>query len=258
MAVVQREIDEQLTILRLDQPETKNALSREMKEELNRLIREFYDDSSARCLLITGTEKAFCAGGDLRNMRGALTAAGARETLEKSHIWMRRLLCGEKPVITAVNGAAAGAGFGLALLGDIIIAADDAYFVAGFSAVGVAADLALTSTLPRAVGVPRAKEILFSNRRVTAKEAVEIGLISRVVPREELMSVAIEMGKRLANGATLGIGLTKTLINQSFELATDAFLAAEISAQVLTFTSADREEGVEAFFARRPPAFRGH
>jgi 2-(1,2-epoxy-1,2-dihydrophenyl)acetyl-CoA isomerase len=254
---VQREICGALTILRLSRPETMNALTDEMKGDLGALIPEFFDDPQSRCLLLTGSGDAFCAGGDLRSLRGGHTAAQTQARMENSHRWVRRLLSGEKPVITAVNGAAAGAGFGLALLGDIVLASESAYFFPGFLAVGVAADLALPLTLPRAVGVPRAKEILLSNRRIDSDEAARIGLVSRFVPAADLMNEAIRLGKELAEGPTLAIGLTKKLINTSYDASISDYLAAETAAQTLTFASADCVEGVDAFFSKRRARFRG-
>jgi 2-(1,2-epoxy-1,2-dihydrophenyl)acetyl-CoA isomerase len=168
-SAVLRETRAGLTILRLNQPERMNALSADIKGALAREIPDFMQDPSARCLLITGTDKAFCAGGDIRNMVGEQNALEVRERLAASHEnWARHLLLGDKPVIMAVNGPAVGAGFALAMLGDLIIASESAYFLAGFSAIGAAADMGLGATLPRAVGMPRAKDILFTNRRVSA------------------------------------------------------------------------------------------
>jgi 2-(1,2-epoxy-1,2-dihydrophenyl)acetyl-CoA isomerase len=254
---VQREICGALTILRLSRPETMNALTDEIKADLGTLIPEFFDNPLARCLLLTGSGESFCSGGDLQSLRGGHTAAQTMARMENSHRWVSRLLSGEKPVITAVNGAAAGAGFGLALLGDVILASERAYFFPGFLGVGVAADLALPLTLPRAVGVPRAKEILLSNRRVHSDEAARIGLISRLIPAADLMNEAIRLGEELAEGPTMAIGLTKRLIHLAYATSLPDYLAAETAAQTLTFASADCIEGVDAFFSKRRPCFRG-
>jgi len=256
-AAVELEKRGPLTILRLAQPEKMNALSDQLKRELGEHVPAFFEDADARCLLITGTDGAFCAGGDLATLRDGQTPAETRARMQRSHSWTRLLLSGAKPVIMAVNGPAAGAGFGLALMGDIILAADNAYFLPGFSAVGVAADLAITLTLPRAVGVPRAKDILLSNRKVSAEEALAIGMISRIIPSADLLAEAIRLGEQLAAGPTLGLGLTKDLINHSFELPLDAYLAREVAVQTETFASADCIEGVDAFFAKRRPQFQG-
>jgi 2-(1,2-epoxy-1,2-dihydrophenyl)acetyl-CoA isomerase len=254
---VEREIRGGLTILRIPRPENMNALTDEVKSDLCSLIPEFFDDPTSRCLLLTGSGEVFCAGGDLRSLRGGHTAAQTQVRMEKSHRWAHRILVGEKPVITAVNGAAAGAGFGLALLGDIILASESAYFLPGFLAVGVAADLALPRTLARSIGAARAKEILLANRRIEPDEAARIGLISRLLPAADLMSQAVRLGEQLASGPTLAIGLTKKLINISYEVSISDYLQAETAAQALTFASTDCIEGVDAFFSKRSARFRG-
>jgi 2-(1,2-epoxy-1,2-dihydrophenyl)acetyl-CoA isomerase len=256
-AAVQREIRGGLTILSISRPKTLNALTEEVKEALCCLIPAFFADSNSRCLLLTGSGDAFCAGGDLKTLTGGHTPAQTRIRLEKSHRWVHPLLTGEKPVITAVNGAAVGAGFSLALLGDIVLASARAYFVAGFPAVGVAADLGLALTLSRSVGASRAKDILLSNRRVEADEAARLGFVSRLVQPDDLMGEAIRLGEKLASGPTLAIGLTKSLINTAFEVSASAFLEAEIAAQSSAFGSADCLEGVDAFFSKRAARFRG-
>src|SRR5579863_9155254 len=123
-AAVQREVQGGLTLLRLSRPALRNALTDEVKAHLGEFIPAFFADPTARCLLVTGTGDAFCAGGDLRGLAKGASAAQTRARMDKSHSWAHGLLTGEKPVIMAVNGVAAGAGFGLALLGDIILAAD--------------------------------------------------------------------------------------------------------------------------------------
>ncbi|HWM67880.1 MAG TPA: enoyl-CoA hydratase-related protein [Steroidobacteraceae bacterium] len=251
------ERDGGVTLLRLARPERMNALTDEIKSELCELIPQFFDDPTARCLLITGSGAAFCAGGELRSLATGPTPAQTRGRLERSHRWAHLLMTGEKPVIMAVNGAAAGAGFGLALLGDITVASDSAYFLPGFTSIAVAADLAVALTLPRAVGVPRAKEILFRNRRIEAPEAAHMGLISAVYPAAELLPAAMQLARQLACGPTLSIGLTKSLIHQSYELSLEGYLAAEIAAQMQAFSSSDCREGVDAFFAKRSPRFTG-
>jgi len=245
-----------LTILRLALPAKRNALTTGMKAGLEEAIARYFREPAARCLIITGSDGAFCAGGDLAGLEAGHSPAQTRWRMEGSHRWAKLLMTGEKPVITAINGVAAGAGFGLALLGDIVLAAEGAAFIPGFGAVGVAPDMALAMTLPRAVGMIRAKDILLANRRVDADEAQRIGLVSRVVPAAELMPTAIELGESLAQGPTLAFGLTKRLLNTS-ACSLDAFLAAEVAAQTEAFASHDCAEGVRAFHAKGSPVFRG-
>src|ERR1700761_71667 len=140
---IERTTEGGLTTLQLSRPASMNALTLELKFELEGATRDFFTDPAQRCLLITGSGDAFCAGGDLQTLKDGHTPAETQERLALSHSWTRRLLGEPKPVIMAINGAAAGAGFSLAMMGDILLASDTAYFLPGFTQVGVAPDLAL-------------------------------------------------------------------------------------------------------------------
>ena len=247
-----------LVILRLNQPDRMNALSADIKDGLRQHIPEIFADPSARCLMITGNGNAFCAGGDVRNMVGNQPPAVVRKRLADSHEgWVRHLLQGEKPVITAVNGPAVGAGFALAMLGDIILATKSAYFLAGFTNVGAVADMGLAATLPRAVGVPLAKEILFTRRKVKSDWAQAIGMVNKVFEDEDFETQSLSFAEELADGPTVGIGLTKTLISLGYELDMGSLLLQEGLAQAYAFSSEDREEGAAAFLEKRAPRFKG-
>jgi 2-(1,2-epoxy-1,2-dihydrophenyl)acetyl-CoA isomerase len=215
------------------------------------------DDPETRCILITGTDGAFCAGGDIRSLVDPQSPAAVRARMARSYGWVAKLLDGETPVVTAVNGSAVGAGFGLALLGDIVLAADDAWFMAGFGMIGAAADYALGRTLPRAVGSVRAKDILMTGRRVDAVEAERIGLVSRLVPAERLAEEALGVARTLAAGPTVALGLTKRLIGAGYDGSVAAYLDSEGFAQATAFGTADHREGVDAFLAKRRPRFEG-
>jgi 2-(1,2-epoxy-1,2-dihydrophenyl)acetyl-CoA isomerase len=251
------DFDGGIATIRLVEPETRNALSPAIKAVLEARVPLLTIDPAVRCIVITGTANAFCAGGDLRSLGKQEAPAESRDRMHRSHVWLERLLDCEKPVITAVNGPAVGAGFGLALAGDIVIAADSAWFMAGFTAVGVAADYALGRTLPRAIGSVRAKEILLTGRKVDAAEALAIGLVARLVPAAELEAATVALARRLADGPTLAIGLTKRLVDAGFDGSAAAYLEREALAQSIAFGSSDRREGVAAFLAKRKPVFTG-
>ncbi len=244
-----------VAVLRLNQPESRNALSPQIKEGLETNVPLLLADPDVRVVLITGTDGAFCAGGDLRTMQGDLRAVASRARMKASHSWVGALLTTDKMVVTAVNGPAAGAGLALALLGDIILAADDAYFQAGFTGVGVVPDYGLGLTLPRAVGVPRAKDMLLTNRKVEAAEAFAMGLVTRLVPASELRDAALKQAERLAGGPSYAFGATKGLINRGFEDSIEAFLEREAFAQGVAFESDDRAAGVDAFLNKKRPVF---
>ena len=210
--------------------------------------------AGADCIIITGTDKAFCAGGDISNMADR-SAPAVRERMHPSHGWVKLLLTGEKPVVAAVNGAAAGAGFSLAMMCDFVLLADDAYFKAGFPGLGAVPDLGLALTLPRAIGMLRAKDILMTNRRVGAEEAVALGMATRVVSAATLLDEAVALAQSLAAGPATSLGLTKHLLNQAYGPITD-FLSQEAMTQAIAFGSEEFGEGVAAFLGKRKPQFR--
>ncbi|WP_430397116.1 enoyl-CoA hydratase/isomerase family protein [Ferrovibrio sp.] len=245
-----------VALLRLNEPKSMNALSPTIKAGLNRHLPGLLEDNAVRCLLITGTDRAFCAGGDIRAMdeRGTI-ATQAR--MRSNYNWLLPLLTARKPVITALNGAAAGAGFALALTGDYVLASTEARFRAGFFGIAAVPDLGLAYTLPRAVGMLRAKEILFSNRDVDAEEALRIGLVTRVIAADKLMEEAMKLAEQLAAGPTASYGLAKGLLQRAYNLPLEGFLESEASAQTTAFGSDDIAEGIAAFKGKRKPAFQG-
>lgn len=243
-----------VTVFRMKDPASRNALSFEMKQGFIQNIPAFLADDSARCLVITGSEGVFCAGGDIRTMTGDRTATTIRKRMASSHDWLLDLMRCEKPIITAVGGPAVGAGLSIALLGDIIVSADNAYFMGGFSKLGAAPDLALAYTLTRAVGAQRAKDILLTSRKVLPDEALAMGMVARVVPADQLEAQAMEIAQQLAAGPSVSLGLTKRLVDSAFRSPTE-FLEIEAFAQATAFGSAEFDEGVKAFLGKRKPEF---
>lgn len=243
-----------VVVVRLNSPATRNALEPRVKQKLETGLPELLGDRTVRCLVMTGTGDAFCAGGAIGNM-GERDAPGVRRRMQANHEWAKRLLTAEKPVVAAVNGAAAGAGFSLALLCDIVLVSDKGYFRAAFPGLGAAPDLGLALTLPRAIGSSRAKDILLTNRRVDAAEAEKIGIAMRKVPAASLMDEAIRLAKELAAGPATSLGLTKMLLNNAYGTI-EEFLAAEAFAQSVAFGSPEFAEGVDAFLHKRKPDFR--
>ncbi|MGE5510516.1 MAG: enoyl-CoA hydratase/isomerase family protein [Bacteroidota bacterium] len=247
----------QVAIVRLNEPRTMNAMSAGVREGLTREIPRLLDDPGVRCLVITGTDGAFCAGGDIRNMDDRRPTDTRARMHRHYKGWAGRLLKAEKPVVMAVNGAAAGAGVSLALMGDLIIASRTAYFTTAFARLGVVPDLGLIATLPRAIGMARAKDMLLTSRKVPAEEAWQMGLVARLAEPSELMSNAIEAAQALAAGPTVTLGLIKRLLQRAYEGSFDEYLEVEAFAQAVAMSTQDFEEGVAAFKEKRRPKFQG-
>ena len=245
-----------VAVLTLNEPGSLNALSGGLKAGIEETLPALITDPEIRAIVLTGTGRAFCAGGDIRAMDDRATVS-MRRRMQRTYRWLIPLLTADKPVIVAVNGVAAGAGFSLALTGDIVCASVDAKFKAGFPGIGAVPDLALAYTLPRAVGMIRAKELLFSNREVSATEAHAMGFVTHLAAPEALMETALGLAATLADGPTMAFGLTKQLLQRAYELPLEGFLEVEGMAQTVAFGSDDFGEGVAAFRAKRKATFKG-
>ena len=250
-------IEGQVAIVRLNEPKSMNALSAGIRETLTHEIPRLLDDPAVRCLVITGTGGAFCAGGDIRNMREEQPKQTRERMRGHYDGWTRRLLKAEKPIVMAVNGAAAGAGVSLALMGDILIASREAYFTTAFVRLGAMPDLGLVATLPRAIGMARARDMLLTSRKVPAEEALQMGLVARVVESDRLMPAVMEAAQALADGPTTTLGLIKRLLQRAYDPSFDEYLEAEGFAQAVAMSTDDFREGVAAFRDKRRPKFQG-
>ncbi len=247
-----------VAILRLDDPGAMNALSPAVKAGMQRHVPEVLSDPEVRCVVLTGTGKAFCAGGDIRSMQDPVgrAAPAVRTRMQVTHAWARALLDADKPVIAAVNGAAVGGGLALALLADIVIASREAYFMSGYSKLGALPDLGVLQTLPWAIGSLRAKEMILLNRRYTAEEAVAIGLANRAVAPDALMDEALAAAQEIANGPAAMLTMSKVMMKRAYEASVEEFFEREAVGQAIAFGSPEFDEGVKAFLGKRKPVFR--
>jgi 2-(1,2-epoxy-1,2-dihydrophenyl)acetyl-CoA isomerase len=248
-----------VAVLRLDDPSAMNALSPAVKAGMEKNVLTLIGDASVRAIIITGTGKAFCAGGDIRAMQAVegRKAPAVRTRMQEAHAWARALLDCDKPVIAAVNGAAVGGGLALALLADLIVASREAYFMSGYSKLGALPDLGLLQTLPWAIGSLRAKEMILLNRRYTAEDAVAIGLANRAVAPERLMPEALAMAEEIAAGPGPMLSMSKVMMKRAYQASVEEFFEREAIAQGVAFGSAEFNEGVEAFLSKRKPRFNG-
>ncbi len=243
----------------LDRPEKLNAVNEALARSVRDVLAEAAADDAIRVVVITGAGRAFCAGLDLSEPPTLPTGSRAQRLDPYAWVgdWVNAVTSCEKPVIAAVNGPAAGAGFGLALACDIRMVAASARLTAGYVRRGLSPDAGVSYFLPRHVGLSRASEILLSGRDVDADEAERIGLAMRVVPDAELEASVADYAARLAAGPPLAHALTKRLLVQSFDRPLHDVLREELANIKFCFGTADVQEAMAAFAAKRPPVFTG-
>ncbi|GGM98970.1 enoyl-CoA hydratase [Thermus composti] len=244
-----------MLLLTLNRPEKLNALTAELLESLYQSLKEANQDPSVRAVLLTGAGKAFSAGQDLNEF-------GEEKPDYEGHL--RRYnrvveaLSGlEKPLVVAVNGPAAGAGMSLALWGDLRLAAVGASFTTAFVRIGLVPDSGMSFLLPRLVGLSKAQELLFLSPRLSAEEALALGLVHKVVPAESLLEEALALAQTLAQGPTRAYVLTRKLLLETYRLSLTEALSLEAILQGEAGRTQDHEEGVRAFREKRPPRFQG-
>ncbi|MEO8245556.1 MAG: enoyl-CoA hydratase-related protein [Chloroflexota bacterium] len=249
------DVTDGVATLTLNRPDALNALNATLRGELLTTLRAVARDDAVRCVVLTGAGRAFCAGADLRG--GSGEREFRRVLTSQYNPLVRALRDLPKPVLAAVNGVAAGAGMSLALAADLVLAAEDARFVPAFGRIGLVPDSGLTRTLVRALGRHRATAILIAGEPLGAAEARDAGLVLRVVPAAELAGSATELARKLADGPTRAIGLTKRLVNAAENDDLDASLRDEAALQELAGRTEDHAEGVAAFAEKREPRFTG-
>jgi len=246
--------------LTLNRPAAFNSLDMTLGRELFHAVIAADEDAATRAIVLTGAGKAFCGGGDVKSFVDNLGRIGAhlKELTTYLHGAVSRLCRSDKPVIMAVNGVAAGAGMSLALAGDLVLAADSARFTMAYSRIGATPDGSSSYYLPRLVGVRRAMELYFTNRVLSAREAYEWGLVTRVVPDAELAKEAQKLAGELAQGPTKAFGGAKRLFHQSTWANLETQMELETQAIAATGRTEDFRAGVTAFANKQPaPTFKG-
>jgi 2-(1,2-epoxy-1,2-dihydrophenyl)acetyl-CoA isomerase len=257
--------DDHVCRITLDRPEAKNALSIEMRDTIVDAVRAARADPDVRALLVTGVGDAFCAGMDLSASTVARAGGGDfdnRSTSEALRVgvqsFIRELWELDKPTVAAVNGVAVGPGAHLALACDFVLVHDATRFIWSFAKWGLVVDAGGAYLLPRLVGLPRAKAMVMLGEGCKGAEAVELGLAYRCVEPGELAQEAGALAARLAAGPTRSLGLSKRLLNESFETDLTRSLELEGAFQALATSSGDLAEGMAAFRDKRDPRFTGH
>lgn len=251
------EIKSGVGIITLNRPDKFNSFNRQMATELQQALDSAANDKNVRAILLTGNGKAFCAGQDLAeaidpNGPGIVTIV--EETYNAT---IKRLRLIEKPIVCAVNGIAAGAGANIALACDIVIAGKLAGFIQAFSKIGLIPDSGGTFILPRLIGFQKAAALMFTGEKVSAEDAEKMGLIYKWVEDEKLMEEALKFTTQLAQMPTVGLGLTKRLLNESMHNSLFVQLNREGAVQAEAAQSYDHKEGVKAFLEKRAPVFKG-
>jgi 2-(1,2-epoxy-1,2-dihydrophenyl)acetyl-CoA isomerase len=241
----------------LNRPDKYNSYNREMALALQQYLDDCAGDAEIRCVYITGAGKGFCSGQDLSEAMNPSPEEFERMVREHYNATILRIRNIEKPVIAAVNGVAAGAGANIALACDIVLASENASFLQAFSKIGLIPDSGGTYFLPRLVGMQRAAALMMTGDKVSATEAVSIGMIYKCFTADTFEAESKKMAESLAQMPTRGIGLTKRLLNQSFGNDLEQQLDAEKTHQMQAGGTADFREGVMAFLEKRKPAFKG-
>lgn len=249
---------EQVCYITLYRPDKFNSFCREMAFELHAALDAAENDPEIRCLVISGEGKAFCAGQDLAEAIEDNGIELAQIVAEHYNPIIERIRKIEKPVIAAVNGVAAGAGANIALCCDIVLASESASFIQAFSKIGLIPDSGGTFFLPRLIGLQRATALMMTGEKVGAQDAAQMGMIYKSFPAEQFQEAVQKFAEQLAQMPTKGLGLTKRLLNASWQNDLSQQLKLEGAVQVEAAETHDYQEGVRAFLEKRPAQFKGH
>ncbi len=249
--------DSNVAVIRMNSPETMNALDSLLFEELCSATSDVESDRSVRAVVLTGTGGAFCAGGDLKRFSEGFDANEGYYYMRRFAPWVRQFANMPKPTIALVNGYAVGAGFCIALHADMIIASEDAKFGMAFANVGLIPDLGGLYALPRLVGLQKAKELIFTGRNISAAEAKEAGIVNMIFPSERLFEETLKIAERVAQGPPIAHRLAKALINSSDVMTLDQLMEQEALLQAQCIQTEDHKHAVDAFFKKEKPVFKG-
>lgn len=251
------EVSEGVAVVTLNRPDKFNAFTAVMNKEITDALKQAQKDTDVRCVVLTGAGRAFNAGQDLSDVSGGGDVDYGGFLRDRYNPMILQFQKTEKPIIAAVNGVAAGAGMSVALACDIRLASEKASFVNAFVNIGLVPDSGGCYFLPRIVGIGKALELAMTGEKVSAEEALRIGLVNQVYPAESFMEDALAYARKLALLPTKGIGLIKRTMYKGLEMGLEETLAYEAFAQEAAGSTADHKEGVTAFMEKRAPRFTG-
>jgi 2-(1,2-epoxy-1,2-dihydrophenyl)acetyl-CoA isomerase len=248
-----------IATITLNRPDAANAMNPLMARELSAIAIMCDESPDIRAVIVRATGKMFCAGGDLGVFGAAGDGASAliKEMAGDLHMGISRLTRMNAPVIAAVNGTAAGAGFSLALSADLVVSVDSAKFVMAYTNAGLSPDGSSSYFLPRRVGDRRARELMLTNRVLSAEEALDWGIVNQVVAEADLDETVGKLAAKIAAGPTLAYGQVKSLLNASFDNGLETQMELESRGIADMARSQDGKEGIQAFLAKRKPTFKG-
>jgi 2-(1,2-epoxy-1,2-dihydrophenyl)acetyl-CoA isomerase len=243
-------------VVRFANEKSRNSMTSELRSQLRDAMQLAGEDDDIRAVYITGQGAAFCAGGDLHMLRDNCDPWAVHRRFRALGAWFLSFLQFPKPVIVGVNGYAVGGGIGIALAGDLIVASESAKFVSGFFRLGVVPDVGTMYTLPRLIGLARAKRFLFGNETLTAREACDLGLVAKVVPDADLDKVCLEQAQAWAEGPAEIMGLSKLILSRTFETGLNEMFMMEGLGQALGMSNPEFREGLAAMLEKRPVKFK--
>jgi len=255
--IVKTEREGAVLAIRLASPENRNSLTTELRRQLGDAIEMAERDATVRAVYLTGEGASFCAGGDFKMLQTQCDPWPVHRRFRGLSRWLIPLIALDKPVVVGVRGHAVGGGMGLALTGDVVIAGESARFMSGFFRLGTVPDIGMMYHLPRLIGMARAKNFLFSGATYQARDALELGLVAKVVSDEQVDSAGMEEATRLAAGPAEVMGLAKTLMARSFETSLQDMFAYEGFGQVLAMSNPEFREGLAAAIDKRQADFLG-
>ncbi len=255
--ILRYELQDGIATLTLNRPDRYNAFNNDLSFQFIDALKKVRRDPEVRVIVLTGEGKAFCSGQDLKDVQGKSRSLG--ESVEKRYNPMVRLITQtEKPFICKMNGVAAGAGASIALACDYVVAADSAKMVWAFANIGLVLDSGSSYFLPRLVGRQKAFELATLGEKITAAQALDMGLVNKVVPRDELDAAVQPIAEHYAKAPTKAIGLIKRMLTRSFNSSLDEMLEMEKHGQEIAGRTEDYKEGVNAFNEKRKPVYKGH